>query len=107
MAIDAHPQPTPPSQSMFLSKDQVLEMLQDDLRATGLIPKRRRGNANGRSICQSQLIPLHVTQLQSSVFADPQRFPDDAAQFDSAYWLREDEVVWSEQGTVCCDIATA
>ena len=80
-------------------------MLQDDLRCVRLVPRKRRRNTAPRFLCR--LIPLHVSHLESSVFADPQWFLDGAAEFDSAYWLRDEEVVWSKQASICCDIATA
>ena len=28
-------------------------------------------------------------------------------EFDSAYWVRDDEFAWAAEGTLCCDVATA
>jgi hypothetical protein len=104
--LDARPQRDADRLSAFASKDLVMQILRHDLREVSLLRQMRPGSGR-RSMCQTQLVPLGVEQLESSFFDDPQLFGRGAAQFDSAYWLRDEEVVWSEQGSLCCDIATA
>lgn len=106
LAFCARPRRDASRASVFQAKDRLLQMLQHDLR--GVLPLRNRGSRTaGRRLCQSQLIPLRIEQLESSLFDDADHFADGAAEFDSAYWLRDDEVVWSGSGSLCCDIATA
>lgn len=107
VSLSAQPQRNLSQRSVFRSKDQLLQILQNDLRCVRLTRCRQRRPPAGRAICRSQLIPLSVRHIESSVFKNPQWFPDGAAEFDSAYWLRDDELVWNEQRAVCCDIATA
>ncbi|MGM0487609.1 MAG: hypothetical protein ACQESR_12730 [Planctomycetota bacterium] len=108
LKMTAVPRRTLSPRSIFHSKDQLREVLQEDLRSFRLTrPARRRRGLTTPTICRSQVVPLQVTEIESSVFRDPERLLGGAAEFDSAYWLREEEVVWSEQMAVCCDIATA
>ncbi len=107
VAFSAQPQQNLVHRSVFPAKEQLLQMLRDDLRCIRLTGRvERRGDSQSAG-GQLQMVPLRVERLESSLFADPQRFPDGAAEFDSAYCLRDKEVVWSEQGAVCCDIAPA
>ncbi|MFW6168916.1 MAG: hypothetical protein ACODAD_00400 [Planctomycetota bacterium] len=104
------PRRTLSPRSIFHSKDQLRQILQEDLRSLRLTgPACYRSGLTAPTIWRSQLVPLKVTEIESSVFQDPERFLGGAAEFDSAYWLRDDEAAWSEQGegAVCCDIATA
>lgn len=107
VAIQAHLDRKICRQSVFHSTDQVLHLLQSELRSLGLTRCDGSGSSRRRSIRQSQLIPLRVDRLESSLFEDQQRFPAGSVQFDSAYWLRDDELVWSDDGTLRCDVATA
>ncbi len=94
-------------QSVFRSTDQVLHQLQHELRCLGLT-RRDTGNlSSSRPTRRSQLIPLSVERLESSIFSDAQQFPSGSVEFDSAFWLRDDELVWSDEEAICCDVATA
>ena len=94
-------------QSVFRSTDQVLHLLQNELRSLGLTRRDPGGLSSSRPIRTAQLIPLSVERLESSVFGDARKFPSGSVEFDSAYWLRDDELVWGDEGAICCDIATA
>ena len=103
VAIDAQPRQDADLRSVFRPKHQLMRILLDDMRGLPFVARRPRRDANLQSDCHFRLVPLQVENLESSVFTDPARFPDGAAEYDSAYWLRDDEVVWSEQGAVCFD----
>ncbi len=107
VAIDAEPEPHLTPNSMFGSKAQLLQLLRDDLRGLRLVPPPQRLGRTRAAACESQLVPLHVTRLESSVFEDATLFPEGAAVFDSAFCLREEELVWSQAEAVCCDGAPA
>jgi len=107
VAIRAQPRQCPSHLSVFPSRGQLLRMLCEDLPGLRLAGRSGRYRSANRSSSELQMVPLQVEHLESSLFDDPQRFPGGAAEFDSAYSLRDTEVVWSEQGAVCCDIATA
>lgn len=105
--LRAVPRPTLSPRSIFHSMDQLHDILETDLRSFRLTRPAccRRGLAPP-TIARPQVIPLHVTEIESSLFRDPRRFLAGAAEFDSAYWLREDVVAWCEQRAMRADIAT-
>ena len=107
VAIKARPERRLSRRSVFQSKDQLLQILHDDLKFVRLTRDRQRRGGSERIICRSQLMPLKVQHIESSVFGDPRWFREGAAEFDSAYQLRDDELVWNEHAAVCCDVATA
>ncbi len=94
-------------ESMFRSTDQVLRLLQNELRGLGLIHRDRGGSAEPRLALRCEVIPLRVDRLESSFFGDSTWFPRGTVEFDSAYWLRDVELVWSDARAACCDVATA
>ncbi len=107
LAMKAHLDRQICRQSVFRSTDQVLHLLRNELRCLGLVHRDSDDAASARTRGQPHLIPLSVEQLESSVFGDREKFPSGAVEFDSAYWLRDDELVWSDHGAICCDAATA
>lgn len=107
VAFRARPQRDPPDSSLFRSPEQLRQLLHEQLRYLDLLPSTDRPKAAAGEGVRRHLIPLRVEHLQSSYFDDTERFPAGAAEFDSAYWLRSEEVVWLGAGRLCCDIAPA
>jgi hypothetical protein len=50
---------------------------------------------------QWKVEPLAVSRVESSFFADPQRFPPGAATFDCALLMRDIDHEWHEQDAPC------
>ena len=96
-----------PRTSFFRSSQQAYELLRESLVALGLTPREVEVMGEPRAIRRSRLHPLIMERLESSVFSDARFTSAEAVQFDSAFWLRDDEFAWSGQGALCCDVATA
>jgi hypothetical protein len=107
VSLRAQPQRHLVQPSLFGTKDQLLELLHSDFARLRLVRKSRVASGSRRRTYRCQLIPLLVRHLESSLFGDSDAFPPGAAEFDSGFWLREEEFVWSEENAVCCDIAPA
>lgn len=103
VALQADLVPVHPEGSIFRSADQARQCLWEPLAALGLA----EGAVGSARAVPVRFQPLKVRLVEASVF---ERLAHDARnqlEFDSAYWLREDELVWAGAGTLCCDVATA
>ena len=71
----------------------------------GYSATRDRGRYDGLELdChQWSMQPLDVTEVASSYFDDPQRFPAGSAEFDCALLMRGIEHAWHQRGAMCCD----
>lgn len=95
-----------PEGSMFRSVPQAAECLAADLAGLGLL-----GSANvmgqGGAWSHLRMEPLDVTQLESSFFDRWREQGPGLVEFDSAFSLREDQLAWSHEGTLCCHMVPA
>jgi hypothetical protein len=107
VAMQARPHSSPPRGSLFQSPQQVLQVLPDELQGKRLATNVSRATTVERDGYQPRLVPLQVDQLQSSIFEDPRCFPTGTAEFDSAYWLRREELARHHATELCWDIAPA
>jgi hypothetical protein len=107
VALSARPQRYPPASSLFRSPEQLRQFLHEELQYLDLLPSSDRPKGAAGVGVRRHLIPLQVEHLHASFFDDIERFPAGAAEFDSAYWLRTEEIAWQGAGRVCCDIAPA
>jgi hypothetical protein len=107
MLLRARPMATPPAQSILRSKAQVFRLLRGDLHLLHPPGPASRGAAAGRLLSPSQLIPLQVERLEATFFRDPDRFAEGAVEFDSAYMIRDEEMVWSSDAGTCREVAAA
>jgi hypothetical protein len=92
--------------SVFRSEEQVRQIIHQDLPQLEFPPGKP---PTGRPSFhwRSRIIPLAVHELKSSIFEDSWIFPRGVSEFDSAYWLRQEELVWNDAGLVTCDVAPA
>jgi hypothetical protein len=88
-----------PEGSIFRSADQARLCLWESAKTLGLV--------TGASPSQVRFQPLKARLVESSVFERMDREAAGRVEFDSAYWLRDDELAWAGEGTLCCDAATA
>lgn len=103
VALKADLVPVHPEGSLFRSTDQARQCLWEPLTALGLT-----GESPGPGgTAQVRFQPLKARLVEASVFEGLAREAGTRVEFDSAYWLRDDELSWAGQGTLCCDVATA
>jgi hypothetical protein len=107
VAVAGQPQPLLATRSWFGSTNQLMQLLRSDLFGLRLLPDASRHLPTPGSPHAAQLIPLQIQRLESSLFEDSPWFPRGTAVFDSAYWVRADELVWGRQEAFCGDAAPA
>lgn len=103
VALQADLVPAHPEGSVFRSADQARQCLWEPLVSLGLI----EGAVGSPRSLPLRFQPLKVRLMEASLM---ERLAQDARsqlEFDSAFWLRDDELVWAGAGTLCCDVATA
>ncbi|MHB0957569.1 MAG: hypothetical protein ACYC0X_26110 [Pirellulaceae bacterium] len=107
LSLRAHVVRNLPHGSIFRTPGQAMEFLRAcagelDLTLGGAVEMDT--SETGRRL---RLQPLKVERLESSIFENLRRGALERVEFDSAYWVRDDEFAWAAEGTLCCDIATA
>jgi len=96
-----------PRHSLFASVAQALDLLRQDLEDLGLtVPDAPLGGGR-RGTRRCRLQPLALERLESSWFGDSPLATGGALQLDSGFWIRDEELVWSQHAAFCCDVATA
>jgi hypothetical protein len=95
-----------PDGSMFRSVPQAAECLAADLAGLGLL-RTAHGAGQGGVWSHLRLEPLDVTRLESSFFDRWREQCPGLVEFDSAFSLREDQLAWSQEGTLCCHMVPA
>ena len=96
-----------PRHSLFASAAQALDLLRHDLEDLGLaLPDAPLGGGR-RGTRRCRLQPLALDRLESSWFGDSPLATGGALQWDSGFWIRDEELVWSQHAAFCCDVATA
>jgi hypothetical protein len=96
-----------PAGSMFRTPAQATECLRECAGGLGLAPGGAASVEAPGTRRRLRFQPLKVERLESSIFEDLMRGAPGLVEFDSAYWVREDEFAWAAEGTLCCDVATA
>ena len=82
--------PVMPEGSIFRSTDQARLCLWESVTSLGL--------AAEASPSQVRFQPLKARLVESSVFERLDREAQGRVEFDSAYWLRDDEPAWAGEG---------
>ncbi len=103
VALQADLVPAHPEGSIFRSAEQARQCLWEPMVSLGLAG----GSIGAARSAQVRFQPLKARMVEASVFERLARDARGQIEFDSAYWLRDDELVWSGEGTLCCDVATA
>jgi hypothetical protein len=96
-----------PDSSVFRSVPQVADCLAADLAGLGLLQPPGAGGQGGSVWSHLRLEPLDVVQLESSFFDRWRHVSPGLVEFDSAFSLREDQLAWSQEGTLCCHMVPA
>lgn len=96
-----------PRQSVFGSVAQAHDFVRLDLEDLGLIGPETGSGGAGRGARRSRLQPLALERVEASWFDDSPLATAGALEFDSAFWVRDDELAWSPHAAFCCDVATA
>ena len=103
VALQADLVPAHPEGSIFRSAEQARQCLWEPMVSLGLAG----GSIGAARSAQVRFQPLKARMVEASVFERLARDARGQIEFDSAYWLRDDELVWTGEGTLCCDVATA
>lgn len=107
LRFKAHPARGLPYRSIFRSIPQVTDYLADDLAGLGLLQSRQVAEESSGGWAHLRLEPLEVAQLESSIFDRWRQASPGLVEFDSAFSLREDQLAWSQEGTLCCHVVPA
>ncbi len=94
-----------PSTSVFASLGEASEFFEHG--GVGYSATPDHGRHDGMELrCKSwQVLPLDVTRVESSFFADTERFPPGSAEFDCALLMRGIEHEWHSREDICCAAA--
>lgn len=103
MRIHADMTETFPRDSVFGNLDTASGFFEAG--SLGYSAKRDAGRFDGLELdChQWSMQPLEVTEIASSYFDDPKRFPEGTAVFDCALLMRGIDHAWHQRGVMCCE----